>query len=145
MIIVRERPPMFAEIVKAFPEADSPGALFTWGNRIYNPSKANIPRELLAHEEVHHQRQGEEEAGIRAWWERYLVDARFRLDEELPAHIAEYKAFRGGRSGYSRKGMLHHIADRLSGPFYGGLVTYQEAVELISEGAFGVVTMAPKT
>jgi hypothetical protein len=133
MIIVRDYPPMFPQIVKAFPEAASPGALFTWGNRIYNPSRVQIPRELLVHEEVHHQRQGEEEAGIVAWWQRYLVDAQFRLDEELPAHIAEYKAFRGGRHGFSRKGMLHHIASRLASPFYGGLVTYQEAVKLITE------------
>lgn len=135
MIIVRERPPLFPAILKAFPEASRPGVLFAWGNRIYNPTGAPVTRELHAHEEIHHQQQGDAEPGIIAWWRRYIAEVSFRFEQELPAHVAEYRAWRAGRGGYSRAGFLAMLAERLSGPLYGNVVTRQEASARILEAA----------
>ena len=131
MIIVRDRPPMFAEMVKAFPAAAGHGVLFAWGNRIYNPSGVPVSRQLYAHEEIHHQQQGDKDDGIAEWWRTYLGNKRFRFEQELPAHQAEYRAYRPGRSGFSRAGYLHKVASCMASDLYGGIVTYQEAVTLI--------------
>lgn len=133
MIIKRERPPMFARIVQVFPEAEKAGTIFTFGNVIYAPGVGSLPRELMRHEEVHSVRQGTSLESVFYWWDRYLLDAKFRYDEEAPAHIAEFKAWRPGRRGFNRAGFLNMVAERLSGPLYGGIVTKAEAMKLLQE------------
>lgn len=58
--------------------------------------------------------------------------AEFRLREEIPAHRAEYahvcEHIEGERA---RAKALHLIADRLSSPLYGGLLTYAEARNVV--------------
>lgn len=139
MQIAIARPPNFEEILAVFPLAEKPGVIFTYGQTIYNPSNAPISAQLKAHEAVHAQRQGEDEEEIRAWWRRYLTEPMFRLEEELLAHRAEYRAFRGwtkDRNAVARE--LDTIAKRLSGPLYGGLMSYAQARRMI------VVDVDPK-
>lgn len=127
--IIRQPPPNYAEVLAAFPFASRPGTMFCYGRAIYVPnSQALISAALMAHETVHSQRQGNDPAG---WWAKYLVDPQFRFDEELPAHIAEYRWFAG--EPWSVRGpMLRQIAHRLAGPLYGRLVTTHRAKQLIS-------------
>lgn len=129
--IVDALPPNFDAILAAFPEASRPNLIFSYGDRIYYRGDAALPPELLAHEKVHCARQLD--IGIGAWWERYIAETAFRLDEELLAHRAEYEAARarrGDRNAQAR--MLHVIAQRLSSPLYGGLLSYPEARRLIA-------------
>src|SRR4051812_39011441 len=95
MEIVVARPPNFDAIVEVFPFAQNAGVIFTYGQTIYNPSAVSISPALKCHESVHAQRQGSNEEEIRAWWERYLKEPMFRLEEELLAHRAEYRSFKG--------------------------------------------------
>ena len=68
---------------------------------------------LEAHEQVHCDRQGRNPDG---WWNRYLSDIKFRLDEEVLAHKAEYEtAIRLVPNRQSRRAHLKIIAKRLSG------------------------------
>lgn len=125
-------PPMFEEIAAVFPQARKPGVVFTWGNMIYNPSDTSIAPQIMAHESVHSQRQGQTFDEIAAWWKRYLHEPRFRLEEELEAHRAEYRAFKSwakDRNDIARE--LHTIAARLSSQLYGGLLTYGQARRFI--------------
>lgn len=122
MRVINERPPMWEQIDAAFKIGRNP-IIFCWGQAIYNPNGGKVTRELIAHEEIHAERQGPFEAGIKAWWEQYLVDPAFRLEEELPAHRAEYKAFckrHGSSTGRAR--YLGIVASRLCGPLYGSLL-----------------------
>lgn len=130
MRILVAHPPMFERINAVFPSASNPGVIFTWGSVIFNPSGGKVTRELVAHEEIHAERQGTTESDIIDWWNRYLVDPGFRLDEELPAHQAEYRAY-CRRHGSGREKYLAHVASRLSGPLYGGLVNLREAKNLV--------------
>lgn len=130
MRIVIDYPPMFNQIRIAFPDAVKPGVVFAWGDTLYNPSNGKVPRELMAHEEIHAERQGKTESDIIDWWNRYLVDPGFRLDEELPAHQAEYRAY-CKRHGSGREKFLGHVAARLASPLYGGLVNFREAKNLV--------------
>jgi hypothetical protein len=59
--------------------------IYAFGGFIYNPTHMTIPPELMAHETVHGQRQGDNPLG---WWEQYLGDMNFRIVEELLAHRA---------------------------------------------------------
>lgn len=128
--VVVERPPNFAEILKTFPNAGNKGVIFSYGNIIYNPSAVHIPRELFAHEGVHGLRQSI--AGVEKWWERYIAEPLFRLDEEIYAHHEEYKA--ALRRHGPRPRNLRRIAERLCGPLYGNLLTLGQAQHAILTG-----------
>lgn len=137
MIVVRQPPPNLAAIIRVFPGAAGKGIIFAYGGKIYNPTNAQLSKQILAHEAVHGERQLSHPGGPDAWWAAYLTHPKFVFAEELPAHIAEYKAYKGGRHGFSRQGALHHVAGKLSGPLYNHAVTKTEAIKLLLEGADG--------
>jgi len=133
--IVHTRPPNFDDIVKVFPMADLPNVIFSYGHTIYSPSKTKIPIEILKHEFVHCERQGTAEDGIIKWWDKYLKDPQFRYDEEVIAHIAEYKkACEIARNRQHKRMYTHNIAKRLSSPLYGKMVPYGEARRILKNG-----------
>lgn len=132
MRVLKENPPLFEEITKSFPISGR-DIIFAWGDTIYCPSGGNIPRQLLAHEEVHGKRQGTDVLG---WWGKYLVDPEFRFSEELPAHIAELKCyFEFTKDRNSRAVYLSQCATRLASPLYGGLVKFPAAMKLLREAS----------
>lgn len=125
LIISPLRPPNFERIASVFPLARRGGVIFTYGDTAYFPGNKTMSRELRAHEAVHATRQLAEPHGPEGWWERYLIDPAFRLEEEVLAHAAEYAAYRT-RHGQTPK-FLRFISERLAGPFYGNLLTVDEA------------------
>jgi hypothetical protein len=128
MRIVFENPPLFDVIDAAFNVRGQP-VIFCWGDIIYNPQRIKVTPELKAHEKVHCDRQA---AHPETWWLRYVDDPAFRLAEEIPAHRAEFMAFRMRHRNLNQRGrMLNLIAERLSGPLYGGLLTKAEARQRI--------------
>lgn len=129
--IVHQPPPNYAEIVAVFPFAKRPGTMFCHGRCIWIPNGGAVSPSLMAHETVHADRQIAMAGGPDAWWNQYLVDGQFRFDEELPAHIAEFRWF-DGRPRPERTFMLRQIAARLAGPLYGRLVTVHQAKRLIT-------------
>jgi len=161
MIVLRDIPPNFAEIASVFPEVrnmlkptDREVVHFSWGRIIYNPSGHSISRHIHQHELVHSEQQlgaeafrspanpyrtseesQAEDAGIRAWWSRYLVDVEFRLDQEWPAHLVELQAYRKrhGEPG-KRAAYVDAVAAKLSGPLYGGIISFQNARDALILG-----------
>jgi hypothetical protein len=135
MKTVFAEPPLMAEIDAAF-NVKGKAVFFAWGDTVYSPSGKRLPDCLIDHERVHGERQGHD---VEGWWRRYIADPRFRLDEEIPAHRAEYRWWarqpgarrpvRGFRS--QLQFMENEIAKRLASPLYGSLVTVAEAKRLI--------------
>lgn len=127
-----EYPPIIEEIAAKFPQCLEKGVIFSWGDSIYNPSAGTIPKQILAHEAVHGQRQLVD--GIEKWWKLYIEEETFRFQEELPAHQEEYKVYctmtndREQRARY-----LHRIACRLAGELYGRCCSYMDARKQIKE------------
>jgi hypothetical protein len=115
--VIVARPPNFELILRAFPKADQPGVIFAFGDDVYNPSGVNIPAPLIAHEGVHQSAQ--RKITPERWWERYVAEPDFRYDEELRAHVAEFKAqdYRGLDRNLRAK-LLQHTAQRLVAPLY---------------------------
>ena len=126
-------PPNFAEINRAFKTHDRE-VIYAFGDTIYNPRRIKIPPYLIAHERVHLGRQLVFDGGAPEWWRRYIDDPKFRLDEELPAHIAEYQqicSVAADAPAVMAKA-LDRIATRLASPLYGNLVGVAEAKERIA-------------
>lgn len=104
--------------------------LFCYGDTIYNPARLDIAPFQHVHEAVHAARQME--MGPDPWWHQYLLDPKFRVAEETPAHKAEYEACVAHFDSEARRAKcLDEIAARLSGPLYGRVMTYDKAVKLI--------------
>jgi hypothetical protein len=133
MQIVIAPPPNFEAIKAVFPASTEEGVLFCYDGVIYNPSGIFVPRQIVAHEEVHEKQQ--KDIGVERWWERYIDWPEFRFHQELEAHIVEFHDF---KSCFKNRGMrrdyLATIAKRLSGPLYGNSCTYAEAVRAIEQG-----------
>ena len=78
MKIIRDYPPNI-EAIRAEFELN-PRVVFTYGETIYNPGGGKITDDLMVHEETHAKQQGDDPG---AWWDRYLVDVDFRLNQEV--------------------------------------------------------------
>lgn len=115
-MIILSPPPNFEQIRIAFPKAENPGVLFAYDGNIYNPSGIVVPPALIAHEEVHLHRQ--RNGGPTKWWESYLSDSEFRYNEELLAHVAEFKMQSGSKDRNFGARLLMHTALRLVAPLY---------------------------
>ena len=135
MTIVRGYPPLIDEIDAAFKVRGKP-VIFAWGSTIYASFDAKVGPEKVVHEAVHGDRQGDDVVG---WWRRYIADPAFRLAEEIPAHVAEYLALcemepnRGGR-----RRAIKTMAENLSAPLYGRMISQAEAKRVILAGAEAV-------
>jgi len=130
MKIVNERPPIYDECAKVFPLTGN--EIFCWGDTIYSPGGGKITRALVAHEATHSEQQGTE---IQKWWDSYLADPIFRLEQEIAAHVMEYRKFRDYT--FSRKlrdEYLNGVASRLCSPLYGNLIPQKDAVKIIRGG-----------
>lgn len=135
MRVLKEVPPNLERIAKVLPAALGRAVMFCYGDVIYNPSGFPIVPWLIEHEKVHSIRQGDTSAGIEDWWDQYVVNKSFRFQEELPAHIVEFAAFKSNTKGDSkRKQELRRIAQRLAGPLYSVGMTPAEARRAIMEG-----------
>lgn len=144
--VVCTEPPLFGAIDAVFKVRGKP-ILFAFGAAIFNPMRVKVPAELIPHEGVHGARQLAFPGGTIAWWAQYMLDPTFRLQEELPAHLAEFEAlckreldtptnipkFRSRRAG--RRVIAAHVARKLAAPLYGNLITVDAAKRLLLEAS----------
>lgn len=131
MIVVNEKPPLFADICAVFPGATG-DVIFAWGDRIFNPRNIKVRSELIAYEQAHGRRQGTTEHSIEAWWREYLASAEFRLNEEIIGHRAELQALKAmtpDRRFHGR--MALHVAAKLASPLYGALINKPAAMRAL--------------
>lgn len=131
MRIIDTYPPNIDAIDAKFNIKGKP-IIFTYGDIIYNPHNVIVSRALHAHENVHGARQTTDLKSILKWWDQYLLDDEFRLNEELLAHQAEYKQFCSENKDRNRQSTyLNTIATRLASPMYGNMLTSTKARKII--------------
>ncbi len=129
MKILKENPPNLEAIRDAGLRPNS-NTIFTYGDVLYNPGGWDIPGHLMKHEETHSERQ--KEMGVEAWWDKYLKEAKFRLDEEVLAYREQWKYFCERKKNRRKQvEFLVWIAHDLSGELYGNILSFDEAVKLI--------------
>lgn len=127
MQIKEEYPPNYDEILKVLEPED---AIFCYGDVIYNPYKLSFDKSYEVHEEVHSLSQGGDPSG---WWDRYLKDPKFRLEEELVAHKTQYDFLKGKDREKNNK-VVHQFALFLSSKMYGNLISYNDARKYLQSG-----------
>lgn len=88
MEIVVAMPPNFELIQVALPHA-SHLHTYCYCGKIYNPSGKKLPIDIQYHEHIHMQQQ-EDFGDSDGWWNKYLMDADFRLEQELQAYGHQY-------------------------------------------------------
>ena len=113
-----EKPPNYDAICEAFPRAKLRHVIFAYFPHIYMPDGGSLDIAVRCHEEVHLQRQSF--LGPEAWWNKYINDPAFRLDEEIVAHIAEADKLleREGANRRNRKRIAAIVGLRLANPLY---------------------------
>lgn len=129
MTEVHARPPVWDDVVASF-QINPRTTLFTFGDLLYNPAGQPIPADYLRHEEVHAAQQGHGNEGAVAWWQRYLEDPWFRVDQEARAYAVQWDYCARLRP-HARATRLHELATLLSSPMYGGVVNLDGAKRLI--------------
>lgn len=125
LTVVLDRPPIFEKIADVLPQARKTGVIFTYGDKVYNPSRVSLTPELTAHEATHVAQQIE--MGADVWWDRYLADPQFRYEQELEAHRVELEAYSVFNNRHARRAAEKLIARRLAGPLYGNASTEAKA------------------
>ena len=81
-----------ASLVKELEERGI-AAIFTYGDTIHNPFNVALDAELIRHEETHMEQQEGHPDVAKVWWDRYIQDPQFRLDQEAEAYGAQYKLY----------------------------------------------------
>jgi len=132
MRVIKDYPPNI-DLIDSFFNVKGKKIIYTWGDIIYSPHpEFYITPELYVHEGVHSARQTTDSKAIESWWDRYLHDLEFRLNEELLAHKAEYKEYCKTHADRNMQNFyLQQAAQRLAGPTYGQMVTTSKARSLI--------------
>lgn len=132
MKISNEYPPNYKDIKKHLPSEEYE-AVFCYGDTIYNPKNLDIPEDVIYHEFTHSIQQGK---NPKAWWNKYLKDPEFRLNQEIQAFAAQYDFVR--RNIKHREAVYYILlecAKNLSSPLYGSLIKPVEAKYKIKEYA----------
>ena len=134
MIVSVDFPPRFDEIVKRFPGI-TPGAVFAYGDTIFNPSGGEISDDLMVHESTHAGRQVDV-GGPFEWWTRYMADKEFLISEEALAYGAQARFIVGRvKDRNARFRVIMNLARIFSGPLYGNVVDFDTAMTLIRRAA----------
>lgn len=128
MNIIKAYPPNIVEIMKVFPI--NKNTVFTYGPDLYAPNiNFELTRDLIIHEETHTRQQGDDPAG---WWEKYLVDKQFRLEQEVEAYRNQYRYYCSMHKGRNERfNFLRMIASDLASPLYGSLIGFLDATNRI--------------
>jgi hypothetical protein len=131
MKISTEKPPIYDRAAQVF---DIPAtAVFTYGDTIFSPSGAtNFSVDLVAHEKVHMRQQGD---NPEEWWELYLTNREFRLEQEVEAYREQYRVYCNGESRSAKRfKFLQTIASDLASPMYDVDITLFGAMKMIRNG-----------
>lgn len=108
--------------------------VFTVGDTIYVPSgNLNLEYHLVAHEKVHCIQQGNDPEG---WWARYVEDQYFRIEQEVEAYAAQYRAIcKNVLDRNQRSKVLFDLAGYLASPIYGSVIGRSDARMMIKNKA----------
>lgn len=131
MKIVFKFPPNTEKIKKVFPKAiNQNNIVITYGDKIYNPYSATIDEALMTHESTH-ERQQKEFGGPEKWWDEFIRNPEFRLEQELEAYRAQYRYAVENYTRQQRRELLRQMAKYLSSELYGSIITEEKAREEI--------------
>ena len=128
-------PPNWEKIIKVFPSVEKmPNLVVTYGETIFFPGgNITMSPDLQQHELVHTLQQ--KAMGIEIWWDKYLEDPVFRVEQEVQAYHVQYNKIKS--SSKDRNWVfenLKRLGRDLSSPQYGSAIGFLEAMNRIRQG-----------
>lgn len=109
------------------------GVIYAYGDTIYNPGGNEIADHMLAHEETHCHQQG---GNPDEWWNRYLLDPYFRVEQEAEAYARQYDFLCAQIKDRNRRTrVLWDLARILSSSLYGSVIGHSKAIQMIKDKA----------
>ena len=107
-------------------------AVFCYGDIIYNPSKKELNKDIIHHEEIHSKQQGTDPNN---WYHNYLTNPNFRLEQELQAYASQLNFAKNlGVKGKLLKWKQEQMAEALSAD-YKLKISFREAESKIRNKA----------
>lgn len=126
--ISKEIPMIYTELNKRFGVDWNNGIIIADGDTIY--CKYDLVPQKVIHEIVHLKQQGK--IGKDLWWQTYLSNDTFRLEQELEAYKREYQFIKDNiKDRNQRFEHLYDLARDLSSETYGKIIPFNEAMKLI--------------
>jgi hypothetical protein len=136
MKIVLGYPPNYSEIRAHFTAPKN--TYYAYGDTLYNPDGNEVPEDIVFHESVHSQQQGN---NPQQWWADYILNKEFRKSQEVEAFSKQLKFIKKSietlkedyKIGGAKilKDALEEMARNLSSDMYKLNLTYQQAYTLI--------------
>lgn len=124
MEISTQKPPNYEQILEVFDVKDKP-VVFTYGNVLYNvPEGYKVPEHLFMHEKIHSKQQGDNPVD---WWDKYMKDLDFRLEQEIEAYAVQYKFVKDTERRKTSDWFLDRIAHDLASEVYGSIIPFEQA------------------
>ena len=134
--IKHKLPPIWEKIQEAGMNPNPENVVFAYGDTIYVPSGRELVDHVIAHEGVHCERKTEYEGCLDAWWNRYVDDAYFRIQEETEAYVVQYRFIcKQTQDREQRNKFLIAFSSDLSGPMYGNIIGRGAAYRMIKDKA----------
>ena len=116
--------PYLQEFQANFPVTDQ--TIFVFKETIY--ANATPPPDVIIHEVAHMGQQ--KKVKPKKWIRRYLTEPQFRLDNELEAYKKQIKWLKVNVKDRNEIfGIRDESARHLSSALYGGIISYNEAME----------------
>ena len=133
--VVVAYPPNIEKINDVLGVKSNKNAIYAYEDKIYSPFGDDVSYDLHVHERVHF-RQHRDFGGSDLWWDRYLEDIEFRLDQELEAYRAQLAWVNENMNRQVRRDTFDHVCKSLSSKMYGNLLTKKQAGNLL-KGSYG--------
>lgn len=132
MRIIYKKPVLWPVISFFFPAIEWDKIVMTFGHRIYTAKE--LRQDIIEHEKVHMKQQTRWLFIAFIMVTIYFISKRFRLKMEVPAYRAQYQYLITHTDDPEKKALaLFNMANQLSSPIYGSMVSLQEAKRLICE------------
>ena len=107
---------------------DEKYAIISYGDTIYCPEEG-MSKDLLQHELTHCERQNFNKQSADRWWQKYLEDKDFRLQEELIAYANQYKfCEKIYKDRNKRAKIMWELAKELSSSTYGNIIDFSDGL-----------------
>lgn len=127
MIISKEKPPIWNQLEGRFKVRWESGVIVTYGDTVYTIN-GNMSPDIVVHEQVHIDQQTI--IGAEEWWNKYLNDPQFRLQQELEAYSRQINYIvRHIPNRKKQMAIIEHIWKSISSVSYGNMISYKEAKE----------------
>lgn len=127
-MFVHEKPEIYDSLKEKFDIDWDNGVIITYGNKIYSKFQLDYLKQI--HELTHVRQQLA--YGVQKWWNEYVDNPKFRLEQELEAYRNEVAAlFRKSKDREFRGRYMTQCAKDLSSAMYGNMIEYMNARTLL--------------